>query len=154
MAWTSTTPAVITALVALWQSTDGLSGTSVDDGPKVTNSSATERLTVGYTGDMTPSAVEGTLTREGLATAPDREQYTIQCALTVTRMNTDIVSARARAYELLGYAGQAIATNHTLGVPGVLNVRLAAVTLTQSQGTSGAAARIMFGVEVDAYSGR
>ena len=43
MAWTSTTPVAITRLVAALQSADGLVGVSIDDGPKVTNSSATER---------------------------------------------------------------------------------------------------------------
>ena len=110
-------------------------------------------MTVGYAGEMTPSAVEGTLVAEGLAVTPSREQYTIQCVITVTRMNTDIVAARTRAYELLGCVGQVLVLNHTLGGL-VMSARIAAVTLTQSQGTSGAGAAVMFGVEVDAYSGR
>lgn len=154
MAWTSTTPTVITALVALLRAADGLSGVSLDDGPKVDNSSANERVTIGYAGEMTPASVEGTLAAEGLSVAPDREQYTVQCAITVSRMNRDIVAARTRAYELLGCVGQVLELNHTLGVPGVLRARLAAVTLSQSQSTNGASATLVVGVEVDAYSGR
>lgn len=152
MAWASTTPAAMDRLVTVFTSADGMPSGAVLDGPVPADLNLTEAVSVGYSGDEA-ATVEGDLTGEGLTLAPDREQYTVQCAVWVVNGTDDIAAARTRAYELLAVARQALIADHTLGGL-VMMARLSSVSLTQSQTAQGAIAQITFGVTVDAFTGR
>lgn len=151
MGWASTTPVVIPKLVELFRLADGLSAQMVLDGPVAMDSGLREALSVGYSGDLDAVAVEGDLTDAGMSITPDRERYTVQCAVWVLNGAGDMSAARARAYEILAAAGSALAANHTLdGL--VLMARVSTVSLAQSQTSQGAVASIVFGVSVDAFT--
>ena len=65
----------------------------------------------------------------------------------------DIAAARTRAYELVAAAGAAIARDRTLG--GIaLRAGIGAVQLSQRQTDKGAQAAVVFGVDIDAFTGR
>ncbi len=153
MSWTSATPSALAGLLAALQDSGSLISTTVFDGPQPTGASGYEAVTVGYTDEVTPNSVEGTLTDEGLVVSPLRERYTIQCAIWVLNGAANITAARMRAYDLLAIVGAILAADRTLGGTVPL-ARLAAVTLTQMQTGSGAVAQLVFGMEVDAYSRR
>lgn len=154
MAWASTQPAAIDALVAALRNTTRLDPQIVLDGPTVSGASMSEAVTVGWTGDETDTtAVDGTLVQEGAAVEPSREQFTITCAASVVRGGGDITAARARAYELLSAVGAVLAADKTLGGV-VMSARVGEVTLTQAQPTRGAVAVVVFGVVCDAYTRR
>lgn len=151
MAWASTTPTAIAALVRVFGL--ALPGTTVLDGPTPADAALTEALTVGYTDELTSNAVEGDLAIEGLGIASDREQYTVQCAAFASDGGADIAAARTRVYEMLAAARQALVDDSRLG--GAVGLaRIAQVTLTQAQGSQGAMATLAFGVVVDGYTGR
>jgi hypothetical protein len=156
MAGVSTAPAAMTALLAAigeaFQPDPDLAGVVVRDGPEVTASSATEVVVVGWygqAGDLV--AVDGTLTMEGLADSPDREQYVIRCAALVLNGSKDITAARVRAYELAAAAFAAVAADRTLGGT-VLRAGPATQSLLQEQIPNGARATVEFGVGCDAYT--
>jgi hypothetical protein len=151
MAWGSTVPAAVDALVALLRTASGLEGVKVFDGPGVTGSSQTEAVMVGVGANEDPTAVDGRQDREGLSTARDREQYEIRCALAVVNGSGDISAARRRAYELLGVVGGVLASDQRLG-GAVLNAQLGSAAFTQDQTEQGAEAVISFTVDVDAFT--
>jgi hypothetical protein len=154
MAWMSTVPDALDALVAAFRGAPGLADVTVFDGPTVTASAQQEAITVGDDGDQEdPTAVEGQNTREGLAAAPDREQYGIRCAVIVQDGSGNISAARRRAYQLLGEVGDVLAADQRLG-GAVMMAQLGASTLAQGQDEDGATATISFNIEVDAFSRR
>lgn len=153
MGWASSAPAAMSTLVTLWSGWPALSGTPVYDGPEVNGASSPTALTVGYTDEMTPNAVEATEDLDSLATAPSRETYTIQCAAWVLNGAGNVATAREAAFALLSAAGAALAADSRLG-GAVMMARVGSWTLQQSQTERGAAVQLIFGVSVDAYSGR
>ena len=154
MAWASTVPGVLDALVAAFQATPGLEGVRVFDGPVVSQAAPKEALCVGFSGDPTePAVVQGQMQREGMVAAPSREQYSVQCAASVLNGSGDISAARRRAYELFAAAGAALAVDPTLGRT-VLSAQPGAATLAQDQTTDGALATVAFAVDVDAFTVR
>lgn len=154
MAWMSTIPDAVDALVAAFRAAPGLSGVKVFDGPVVTASGQMEAVTVGDVGDQEdPTAVEGQNTREGLAATRDREQYTIRCAVLVLNGAGDASAARRRAYQLLGEIGEVLAADQRLG-GAVMIAQLGSSTLSQDQDETGATATVAFNVEVDAFTRR
>lgn len=154
MAWTSTVPGVLDALVAAFQGAPELEGVRVFDGPVVTQAAPLEALCVGFSGDPDePVAVQGQTQREGLAVARSREQYSVQCAASVLNGSGDISAARRRAYELYAAAGAALAADPTLART-VLSAQPGATTLAQDQTTDGAVATVAFAVDVDAFTVR
>lgn len=152
-AWTSSVPDALDALVAALQAAPGLAGVAIFDGPVVTASGQLEAVMVGLGDQEDPTAVEGQNTREGLAAAPDREQYGIRCAAIVCDPGGDISAARRRAYQLLGVVGGVLAADQRLGGT-VMIAQLGSSTLSQDQDETGALATIAFTVEVDAFSRR
>lgn len=155
MAWGSTTPAAIAGLIGVLTNSPDLTGVPIEDGPVVSDASVSEAILIGYSGTSDDAtAVEGTLAAEGLAAMPDRELYTIRCAVLVATGDANALpDARTRAYELLSAIGGALAADPTLdGV--VMVARLADVTLLQSQTPTGANVTVSFGVFCDAYTTR
>ena len=153
MTYTSTVPAVVAALTAALQASPSLAGVPVHDGPELTDTGGTEGVAVGYTGDQATDAVTGTATREGLGVLPDREQYSVFCVVEVIDPGGSTAAARARAYQLHAACGAAVAADHTLAGT-VLRASTGFGALLQQQTTGGALARVVFPVDVDAYTSR
>lgn len=149
--WASSVPGAVDGLLGLFRTAGALGGVSVLDGPTVTADPISEAITVGFE-DGTSSAVEATSSGEGLSRARDREQYAITCAVEVLLgSSTDTPAARRRAYELLGVVGQVLAENQRLG-GAVMLAEVGTHSLSQEQTPQGAVARIVFGVDCDAFT--
>jgi hypothetical protein len=153
MAWGSSVPGALDALVATLSAAPGLTGVTVADGPVVTGSGQQEAVTVGLGDPEDPTAVEGQNAREGLAASPDREQYGIRCAVIVRDGSGDTPAARRRAYQLLGEIGEVLAADQRLG-GAVMVAQLGSWTLAQDQDGKGAIVTLAFTVEVDAFTRR
>lgn len=153
MAWVSSVPVAMTNLLATLGAASDLSSVLVLDGPTVTSAPASEAVTVGFTTEGNPEAVSARVRPEGAATTPNRENFTINCAIHVIRGDGNVPLARARAYELLGVIGDAIAANNTLS-RAVMNAGIGDHSLTQLQGGKGALIDLRFGVDCDAFTGR
>ena len=158
MTYSSSVPAAITALLAAFNASAALGAAAVPvavrDGPQLTGASAVEAVAVGYAGDQNQGpVVTGTVTAEGLGAGPDRERYNVTCAAEVIDPGGSIAAARARAYALHAACGAAITADRTLGRV-VLNAVPGLGSLTQQQTTGGALARVVFPVQIDAYTTR
>ncbi|UNZ20624.1 hypothetical protein [Streptomyces sp. 891-h] len=151
MAWGSTAPIALSALLATIQTADGLAGVDVRDGPTVVDKAALEVVSVGYAGGDEELDIEAEVEPEGMAASPDRERYTIQCAAAVLNGAGDISAARSRVFELLAACGAAIARDRTLGGT-VLQASVGSWSLRQTQDDRGATAMATFGVAVDAFT--
>lgn len=159
MSWSSTVPAAMTALLAAFRASPALaSPVAVRDGPVTTASSARDVVIVGWEGDEGDEvAVEATETMEGLAGEPDREQYSIRCAV-ISRTGAGkpelaIPAARAQVCALHAACGAAIAADRRLG-GAVMRAQMGAWSLTQTPDEYGQKSAITFTVEIDAYTGR
>ena len=155
MAYYSSVPAAVAAIVAAFRTSAalGLAGVPVRDGPQLVQATDTEAVAVGYTGDQHEDVVTGAASPEGLAVLPDRERYAVTCAAEVLDVGSDIAAARIRAYQLHAACGAAIAADHTLGRV-VLRASLGIGSLQQQQTAGGALARVVFPVNIDAYTSR
>jgi hypothetical protein len=154
MAWSSTVPAALTALLAALEAAPGLEGVDVRDGPVVSSTAAAEAVIVGWYGQAGDElAVESAITQEGMAAQPDREQFVIRCAALVLNGSTDMTAPRARAYELLAACGAAVAADRTLAGT-VMSAYVASHSLLQEQRQNGALATVEFGVACDAFTAR
>jgi hypothetical protein len=154
MTYASSVPAVLPALVAAfkgWPSL-GVAGVPVRYGPELTQASGSEAVAVGYTGNQDENVVSGTASPEGMAVLPERERYAVMCAVEVIDPASDIPAAVARAYALHAACGAAIAAGHTLG--GVVLGASVGIGSLRMQQANGALARVVFPVNVDAYTGR
>ena len=155
MAYSSSVPAAITALIAAFTASAqlGAAGVPVQDGPQLAAATALEAVAVGYSGDQNQAAATGTATPEGLG-PPDRERYAITCVAEVLDPGGNLpAAARTRAYQLHAACGAAVNADRTLGGT-VLRAVPGPGTLTQKQTENGALARIVFPVTVDAYTVR
>ncbi|WP_432169056.1 hypothetical protein [Streptomyces sp. 1222.5] len=153
MAWSSKLPATISALVTAFGASESLAGVTVVDGPYSSQQTLHEVLSVGWTGGDDETDAESTLLTEGLGGTIDREQFTIRCAAAVLRGTDDLPGARARAYEILAAAGEALAGDRTLR-GNVMQAKVGAHSLTQSLTPQGAQAVVTFEVSCDAFTGR
>ncbi|MGH3504018.1 MAG: hypothetical protein ACRDQA_24445 [Nocardioidaceae bacterium] len=149
MPWQSSLPVAVNALVAQL-SADSTLAAIVHDGPELRDT-GNEVVAVGYSGDDGDTAAEGSFSREGLALEPDRERYSIHCAVSVLNGAADTGKARARAYELFAVVGKVLAADKTLG-DAVMSASLGGWSLSTPQTESGAVATITFNVEIDAYT--
>ena len=155
MTYYSSVPAAIAAIVTAFKTSAalGLAGVPVRDGPQLVSATDQEAVAVGYVGDQNEDVVTGAASPEGLAVLPDRERYAVMCAAEVLDVGSDITAARTRAYALHAACGAAIAADHTLGKV-VLRASLGIGSLQQQQTGGGALARVVFPVNIDAYTSR
>jgi hypothetical protein len=130
-----------------------VAGVPVRDGPELSQVSGAEAVAVGYNGDQNQDVVTGTASPEGLAALPDRERYAVTCAVEVVDPAASLAAARARAYALHAACGAAIAADHTLGKV-VLRASIGIGSLQQQQVSNGAMARVVFPVNIDAFTSR
>lgn len=151
MAWASTTPAAIIALVTALKAAADLATADVLDGPEVTASGRTESVTVGFQSEENPISVEAILSGEGYGTAQSQERYTILNAAAVLNGAGDISQARTRAYQMVAVVGAVLAADNTLG-GAVMAASLGAMNLRQMQDSAGATAVLEFGVDVHAFT--
>lgn len=154
MTWTSTVPAAMTNLVAIFRAEAGLAGVTIRDGPELTDAAATEVLAVGYLGPDDDSTASGAYAFGDLSARTSRETYTIVCAIAVAHGDEeDVTGARARALALYNAAGNALTNNITLR-GAVMKAGLGGWSLRQDQATGGMYERLRFEVTVDAFTGR
>lgn len=157
MSWSSTVPAAMTALLGAFRNSPDLaSPVAVRDGPVTTASSALDAVIVGWEGDEGDDvAVEATETMEGLAGDPDREQYSIRCAVIsrtgASKPELAIPDARTRVCALHAACGAAIAADRRLG-GAVMRAQMGAWQLSQVPDQYGQKAAITFTVDVDAFT--
>jgi hypothetical protein len=157
MPYYSSVPGAIAGILAAFSGSTGLGQASppvpVRDGPQLTAAPALEAVAVGYTGDQNEDVVTGAASPEGMAVLPDRERYAITCAIEVVDPDGSITAARARAYQIHAACGQALAVDHTLG-KAVLRASLGIGSLQQQQTANGPLARVVFPVNIDAFTAR
>lgn len=153
MAWGSTLPAAMDALLQRFATAPELDGVKVYDGPVIDGSSALEALTVGYAGEDEPTAADGQSAREGLGADRSHEEYTVRCAIEVLNGSDDAPAARRRAFELLGVVGGVLAADPRLG-GAVMSAQVGTWTLAQAQTPQGAFVTLPFEIDVDAYTRR
>lgn len=153
MSWASTAPAAVAGLVATLDALALDDTTSIADGPVLNGSGVTKSIHVTWVDEQAPEAITGQFTVEGYAVSPDREQYTINCAIRVLQGSGNAVQARTDAFDLLAQVGGAIAASKTLG-GAVMMAMLGAWTLTAAQGKRGAEIMLRFGVDCDAFTQR
>ena len=152
MAWGSTVPAALVALVQRLQTTPELEGVKVYDGPQIDGSAPMESITVGLSGDEDALAAEGQDAREGLAADRSRETYTIHCLIEVSNARGDHIAARGRAFELVNAVGGMLAINPLLdGV--ATSAQLGSWSLLQGQ-SGGALVTIQLGIDIEAFTSR
>jgi hypothetical protein len=155
MPYYSSVPAAVTGILAAFRTSPalGVAGVPVRDGPELTATPALEAVAVGYTGDANEDVVTGAASPEGLAVLPDRERYAVMCAIEVLDGEGDLAAARARAYALHAACGAALAVDHSLG-KAVLRASLGIGSLQQQQTPNGMLARVVFPVNIDAFTSR
>lgn len=153
MAYFSAVPDCLAALLAMFQTSPGLEGVDVVDGPPRTDSSALEVMCIGYSPSADVDAVDMTGGFGDLGSSRDREQFTVRCSVAVLNGDRDTLAARLRAYALYDAAGFVIADDPTLR-KSVMNARLSTHTLHQMDTTGGILVRIDFGVDADAFTRR
>jgi hypothetical protein len=154
MAWGSSVPTVLQALVSTLRGAPALEGVPVFDGPALDGTSQDAVVTIGYTGDPEdPGTVSGQNEYEGLSTARSREQYTVRCAVSVRDGTGDPVAPRTRAFELLSVVGGVLAANPSLG-GACMQAGIGAWSLIDDQATTGAVATIAFSIDIDAFTYR
>src|SRR4249920_1331933 len=111
MAYASTYPAAKAALLALW---DAAVDAPVINGPTI-GVGFDGVVTVGYQDETNPIVVDAVMLREGKSNKPERETYTINCAVGVNYGSTDIASAETAVFALWAAIGEALEANFTLG---------------------------------------
>jgi hypothetical protein len=160
--YTSTVPAAIAGLIAMFKASAALAGVEVYDGPTVSESKAREVIAVGFTGETlsrtgayaeaSQPVAEVTTSFDGqLALGRVREQYPLRSMLGVLNGAKNSPAARARAYEMLDAIGAAIAADKKLG-GAVALAYLGDHVFTPSQNQRGAIAEIGFEVVCDAWT--
>lgn len=153
MAWASSLPTVLPALVARFRFAPELEGVKVYDGAALSGSRPAAALTVGWMGEGDATAAEGQNTRDGLAADRSRESYTVHCRLEVLNGGGDIIKTRDRLFQLFNGCGAALAADPLLG-GAVMSVQLGAWSLSQAQSTAGALLILVFGIDVEADARR
>lgn len=147
--------AVILALTAQWQAlavTAGtLEGVQVVDGPQVNSDPSTEWLFVGYDGAEGSEFAEGATAEQTLLTFSKgkAESPEIKCSAVVVRGDTEMPSARQRAFAIMSAAEDALRNNMTLGGL-VMHAYVSTITYIPTQTDRGAKARVWFTVTYQA----
>ena len=153
MAYASTVPAAITALLAAF--TAALPGVEVRDGPQVPDTSADEAVYVGWDGDPSYSSDAWTSqeTPEGLGPQTNRETFTVHCSVMVLNHDEDLAAARARALALRAAAGAAVMADPSLG-RAVMRAVFSAGAGRQIPTAAGITVHVLFDVDCDAFTAR
>lgn len=143
----STVPAVLDDLVSRTRLT--LTGVQVVDGPP-TEMLEGDVIFIGFTGVPGEPAVTDARTRRQYTPTRDTEAYDVACLISAwPGGDTDMKTARDRAYELLDALADMLADAPQLGGL-VKRVRISADTLLPEQTTNGAVATLSVTVHVDA----
>lgn len=150
--WASKAPDLVAALVRQVSAWPDLSGVPVRDGPQLSDESAKESVSVGWTGVEDEADIESEITVDAMG-RPDRELCTIRGLVSVIQGGADITAVRARAYALLSAVGSAIDSDRKLSGL-ALRAQITAASLTQDQNGEGAEAFLLFTVECDAFTTR
>jgi hypothetical protein len=152
MAYTSTVPAVLDALVQRW--TLAAPDALVVDGQPVHDYDTPDLVLVGFTGTPGAVSVTGTLDREQMAVEPDREQYEITCMVSAWKgAEDDVKAVRDRAYEIVDAIAADLAQDSQLGGL-VMSARLSTSNLAQYYTDGGVSADVQVVVSVDAFTRR
>lgn len=143
----SSIPAVKAALIALWAAQ--LPSTVVN-GP-VVGVGQDAALTVGYQDQNQPIAVDGGLLLEDFRGTRWREQYTVNCALSMQSGSTDVAAGETALFALWTQVLSVLIANFpSLGVSGVQRAAVDRFQYVPSQGQDGLTGTIFFGVLIDA----
>lgn len=139
--------AVCLALAALWDAAADLDGVNVVDGPQANSVAANEWLFVGHDGDAPDEGNEVVVAEQDWMAFAKTKQETaeVTCAAVVVRGNTDIAAARARAYDIVSDAEDALRADLTLGGL-VMQSHISAHQYIPTQTTDGAKVRVVFTV--------
>lgn len=106
---------VCVALTAMWQT--ALTGTQVVDGPQANSDAANEWLFVGFDGDAPDEGNEAVNAEQDLMAFLKTKQETaeVTCAIVVRSGGIELTTVRARAYDLLSAAEDALRSDMQLG---------------------------------------
>lgn len=145
------TDAVCLALTALWQADADLDGVEVVDGPQANSEAANEWLFVAFDGDAPDEGNEAASAEQSwMAFAKTKQESAeVTCAVVARRGDTDIVSARARAYDILSDAEDSLRADLTLGGV-VMNSWISAHQYIPVITQGGAKVRVVFTVTYQA----
>jgi hypothetical protein len=154
--WGDRAPDILAALLQLFTTSPNLGAATpavqIFDGPTVTDETAPEILMVGWSGGDGEPDAESTMSPDGMTTT-DRELCSVRCGISVIDGGTDMAPPRARAYELLRFAGAALAADRSLG--GIaLRAMITSVTYTPRQTAQGAQVDLVFTIACDAFTNR
>lgn len=145
----------IPALVDMTRAYPGLAGVEVRDGAQITNAAALEVVVIGYQGGEDDAVADGSLALEGLTGGrPDRETYSVHCAVSVLNggdPSVSVAAARARAGELLNAMAEIITADSTLRGT-VMNAGVSSWAMRADETTAGMVTTIKFDVDIDAYT--
>jgi hypothetical protein len=147
MAYSSTYPAAKAALITLWTAAVEV---PVINGPTI-GVGQSGVVTVGYQDENNPIVFEGVLAREGMSHVPERDQYTINCAVGIQYGSTGVAQAEVDVLALWAAVGAALEANFTLGGV-VLSAGIGPYQLSEQQAGDGFTAVLKFGVVIDAYT--
>jgi hypothetical protein len=152
MAYTSTVPAVLDALVQRW--TLAVPDALVVDCQPPRDFDSADLILVGFTGTPGAASVTNTISIEQMAVTPDREQYDITCMVSAWKgVEDDVKAVRDRAYEMVDLIAAALADDQTLGGL-VMLMHLTTSTLAQYFTDDGVSADVQVVVSVDAFTRR
>jgi len=142
MATTSTIPAAIARLVALFKARPGLAGVDVHDGPPMQAGSG-DYICVGHDPADPLTAVEGGQTPASLGNRAREEVYAVLCSLATASGDTDMGARRTRAMALFAEVEAAVRADVTLA-GAVRTAQVGDYTLVQEQSRNGSAAGLRF----------
>ncbi|MGX1515007.1 hypothetical protein [Streptomyces collinus] len=139
-------PEVIARLVALGKADTALEDVLVSDGPEVTETSVPDWLIVGFDGDQTGDFEAAQSVSDWADLGGGREEeFQVTVAAVAKRGDTDIVSARARVYEIGSRVEAWVQADPTLGLAS-LQAGVAGTRLVQDQTENGAQAVLLMTV--------
>lgn len=141
------TDPVILALTAKWQAlmTTTLTGVQVADGPQVNCDASPDWLFVGHDGGNDENEA-ATAQQNLMAFARTKgEDAEVRCAAVSVRGDTELPTARQRAYAIVSAAEDALRTDMQLGSL-VMQAYVSSHSYIPAQTTAGAKVRVLFTV--------
>lgn len=147
MAFASKYPAVKAALISLWTAAVSV---PIINGPTI-GVGQDGVVTVGYQDENNPVVADAVMLRDIYGGIPNREQFTINCAVGVNYGSTDTATAEAAVFALWAALGAALVANMTLN-GAVLTAGVDRYQIWESQAADGITVIIKFSVAIDAYT--